>query len=137
MSKVHFGSLPARYSFFLNPYSDDRFSRCPKCQRLTNIRKFAFLIHIDPRGLFALRKASRYCPVCELIIVHQDELESQLIAILSQQDPSQVGKPYFVIGSFKMKAWKAGMQTPLAFKDIRKNTADFKYQLNFTPDLES
>jgi hypothetical protein len=136
MSKARLGSLSRRYSFFLNPYPDERFSRCPKCRRLTNFRKFAFLIHVDPKGLIPLRKTSRYCPVCELIIVHQDELEPQLLSILSKHDLGRVGNPYFVIGTLDLNAWKTGIQTSLTFEQIREQTADFKYQLTFTPSDE-
>ena len=137
MAKTRIGSLPPRYSFFLNPYSDERFSRCPKCRRPTNFRKFALLIHVDPKGLIPLRKTSRYCPVCELVIVHQDELEPQLLSILSKYDPRKIGNPYCVIGTLDLNVWKTGIHSSLTFEQIREHATDFKYQLTFTPSDES
>jgi hypothetical protein len=29
------GKQPPRYTFFLNPYTDARFSKCPKCEGKT------------------------------------------------------------------------------------------------------
>ncbi|MDP2209962.1 MAG: hypothetical protein Q8K98_14495 [Bacteroidota bacterium] len=136
MSKSRIGALPARYSFFLNRYPDVRFSRCPKCRRETNYRKFALLIHVDALGLVVLGKTSRYCPVCELIIVHQDQLESQLASIYSQKHAGRAGNPYFVIGTVGLRSWKAGLRNPVALEQIQGHTAVFKYQLKFTPTVE-
>jgi len=36
------GKQPRRHDFFLNPYQDWRFSRCPKCDEKTRLRKFLF-----------------------------------------------------------------------------------------------
>ena len=43
MAKKRIGKLPPRYSFILNPYADVRLSKCPRCQKLTYLRKFALL----------------------------------------------------------------------------------------------
>jgi hypothetical protein len=50
-----------RYFFILNPYSDVRVSKCPKCNRATSTRKFALFIHVDGFGPLALGKTCRYC----------------------------------------------------------------------------
>jgi hypothetical protein len=84
MAKKRIGKLPPRYSFILNPYADVRLSRCPRCQKLTYLRKFALFIHIDVWGPMALGKTCRYCSRCELIMAHQDELEAQLAHSFSQ-----------------------------------------------------
>jgi hypothetical protein len=91
MAKTKIGKLPPRYSYMLNPYSDVRLSKCPKCQKLTHHRKFVLFIHIDQWGSIALRKTCRYCSRCELIMVHQDELEAELEHSFSQLAPEVVG----------------------------------------------
>jgi hypothetical protein len=35
-------------------------------------RKRPFLIHIEPKHLLVLNMTGRYCPACDLIILHQD-----------------------------------------------------------------
>jgi hypothetical protein len=72
------GALPPRYSFVLNPYPRERFTRCPRCEAQTRVRKIPLVIHIDPAGLIMLRKACRLCVVCEVLVAHQAEVE-QLI----------------------------------------------------------
>ena len=103
MAKRRFGKLPPRYLFALNPYQDVRFSKCPRCDKLTYLRKFPLLIHIDGFGLMALGKTCRYCSKCELIIVHQDELESILAAFFAQKAPEAIGKEYLVLGTENKK----------------------------------
>ena len=73
MKKSHprrLGKLPPRYLFILNPYTDARFSKCPRCERPTHLRKFALFILIDDWGPLVLGKTCRYCTRCELIIAH-------------------------------------------------------------------
>jgi hypothetical protein len=45
------GSLPARYAFVLNPFTRERFTKCPRCEAPTRVRKLPLVIHIGrPRG---------------------------------------------------------------------------------------
>jgi len=92
--KKRIGKLPPRYSFILNSYTDVRLSKCPRCQKLTHLRKFALFIHIDAWGPMALGKTCRYCSRCELIMAHQDELEAQLAHSFSQMAPEVIGNEY-------------------------------------------
>ncbi|MBV9791197.1 MAG: hypothetical protein JOZ51_23585 [Chloroflexi bacterium] len=126
MRNKRFGKQTPRYIFALNPYQDVRFSTCPKCKRLNHLRKFPLLIHVDQFGLFALGKTCRYCTKCELIIAHQDELESVLAVMFAEQAPQVLGNEYFVIGTVERKVWKKGLDEHVALEDIRDHTADFK-----------
>src|SRR6476619_2103005 len=69
------GKQPPRYRCFWNPYADVRFTTCPQCGEKTRVRKLPLVIHIDPLQMVALNKTCRYCPRCDLLIAHQDELE--------------------------------------------------------------
>jgi hypothetical protein len=125
MAMQRIGGLPPRYSFILNQYADVRVSNCPLCDRPTNSRKFALFIHVDDFGPLILGKTCRYCPKCELIVCHQDELEAQLAIGQARQQP---GKPcYFVIGTMDRKAWEQGLSgNSLALADSMKHVAEFK-----------
>jgi|GEM_PF-7009059 hypothetical protein len=37
-----------KYYFFPNPYEDCAFTKCPKCETKTKVRKFILLISIEP-----------------------------------------------------------------------------------------
>ncbi len=123
------GKLPPKYKFVLNPYKDFRASSCTICRRPTHMRKFALMIHIDDWGFLALGKTCRYCSLCELIIAHQDELETELVECFERTAPHVIGNPYLVFGTTDKKKWKASLGTggtPLnesldytaAFKDV-------------------
>jgi hypothetical protein len=40
--------LPKRHTFFLNPYTRYRFTKCPQCDKPAKIRKRPFVIQIEP-----------------------------------------------------------------------------------------
>jgi thiol-disulfide isomerase/thioredoxin len=126
-----FGELPPRYTFFLNPYQDYRFTRCPLCEQPAKWRKFPLLIHIDPLFLMALNMHARFCPDCDLLIVHQDQLEAQLAAHLAEHDPSLIGNDYLVFGTVERQAWRENMQTPKPLDEMRKHIADFQAATTF------
>lgn len=130
MASRKIGKLPRRYSFLLNPYTDTRLSKCPKCDKPTHLRKFALFIHIDQWGPLVLGKTCRYCSRCELIMVHQDELEQQLAQSLSQLAPEMAGNKYMVLGTVEKKVWQQGLsgQGP-ALAEMLKYLADFKKHL--------
>jgi hypothetical protein len=121
------GKLPPRYSLLLNPYSDVRVSKCPKCHRPTHPRKFALFIHIDTWGPLVLGKTCRYCTRCELVVVHQDELEAELAHSFQSIAPHVVGKEYMVLGTVDKKFWSEGMQGKgIQLDEGLAHTADFK-----------
>ena len=125
------GKQPPRYRFFLNPYEDMRFTRCPQCEGKTKLRKLPLVIHIDPMLPLALNKTCRYCPYCDLLIAHQDELESLLTAIFSVHNPEIVGNDYLVIGTMDRPEWKRGTQDQLPLKDLLEVLLDFKEVVTF------
>lgn len=136
MARPSIGQRPPRYSFMLNPYTDTRLSKCPRCEKPTHLRKFALLIHIEHWGPLALGKTCRYCSKCELIIVHQDELEVQLAQTFSELAPEMIGNEYLVLGTIEKKVWQQGLRgqgQPMG--EILKHAAQFKhyYELKYEP----
>lgn len=130
-----FGHLPPRYSFILNHYEHERLSSCPTCRKPMHDRKFALLVHIEDFGFIILGKTCRYCTPCELIIVHQHELEAELAYKFETLAPKKIGNEYFVMGTVDKKIWQAGLKNPTGnLGDIRKHTADFKEVLELTID---
>src|SRR3989442_11173765 len=125
------GKQKPRYRFFLNPYSDVRFTRCPQCDGKTRQRKLPLFIYIDPMQPLVLNKTCRYCPYCDLLIAHQDELESLLAAIFTVHNPQIVGNDYLVIGTMDRPEWKRGTQDQLPVKDMLEVLHDFKEVLKF------
>lgn len=121
-----FGHLPPRYRFILNPYPDQRFSSCPDCGKLTKWRKFVLLVHIDPMHLLAQNIHCRFCPDCDLLIVHQYELEAQLAIHLSEHFPADLGNDYLVLGTMARAAWNENRRNPKPLPEILDAVADFQ-----------
>ena len=123
--------LNKKHNFFLNPYEDCAFTKCPKCETKTKIRKFPLVIHVQPQQLFLLNKQCKYCANCDLIIAKKQELESLMAAGLSQTNPHIIGNDYLVIGTVERKDWKAGSRGLLSACEIVERMSVFKDQWNF------
>jgi hypothetical protein len=129
MPKIKIGNLPPRYSLLLNSHEDVRLSKCPKCQKLTHLRKFALFIHIDGWEPMALGKTCRYCSRCEIVMVHRKELEAELARGLRRMAPEAIGKDYLVLGTIEKKIWQEGLGSPgKPITKMLKHVADFKHQ---------
>jgi hypothetical protein len=125
------GKQSTRFSFFLNPYQDARFTSCPRCRANTRLRKLPLVVHVDPLNPVALNKTCRYCAGCDLLIVHQNDLEVQLAHLFSSRAPDLVGHDYLVIGTLDRPVWQRGLQNPLTIENMLDNLHDFKEVLRF------
>ena len=125
------GKQPPRYRFFLNPYEDVRFTTCPQCRIKTRMRKFPLVIHVNPMYTLILGKTCRYCNNCDLLIVHQDQLEEQLAAYFSTANPKIIGNDYLVMGTVDKPEWRQGMQNPLSTQEMIEHLHDFKEAITF------
>ena len=123
--KTQFGDLKPKYSFILNPYPDQRISRCPLCEGKTGQRKIPLLIHIDPLHLVALNYTCRYCKDCDLLIAHKHEIEHLLTDLFHQRDPEAIGNDYLILGTVEKEAWRKGLKQSLAIDEIRSHASDF------------
>src|SRR6266567_2694208 len=125
-TRKQLGKQPPRYRYFLNPYQDVRFTTCPQCGSKTRQRKFPLVIHVDPMYTIILGKTCRYCTNCDLLIVHQDQLEEQLVGHFSELDPEIIGNDYLVMGTVDRPEWRQGMQDPLSMQEMLEHLHDFK-----------
>lgn len=127
-----FGQLPPQFDFFLNPYIDARFTRCPKCDDKTKQRKLPLFIHVFPMQPVALNKTCRYCPSCDLLIAHKDQLEQLIAAICTQFNSDATADNYFVVGTIDRKNWAEGKKFG-SIDELRAVVHDFKRYLEFKP----
>ena len=135
MANIKVGKLPKRYAFALNRYKSERFSQCPKCNGLMNMRKFALFIHVDGWGPLSMGKTCRYCPRCEFIIAHQDDLEKVLTGFFKQHGPDKIGKDYFVLGTASLKSWKEGARNKAGnLQEALEHVSDFSKILTLKVD---
>lgn len=124
------GHLPPQHNFFLNPHTDARFTRCPQCDAQTKLRKKPLLIFIAVKQPVSLNKTCRYCPNCDLLIAHKDELDELIEGMCLQFFPHLVGQEYLVFGTIERKTWKEGQAS---IGEMFESLHDFKQHLEFEP----
>jgi hypothetical protein len=129
------GTLPPRDAFFLNPYTDVRFTRCPRCEHRTWRRKMPLFIVVEGFGALILGKTGPYCSECHLVITHRDELEGELTTIFGRLAPDVVGPEYTVLGTVELRAWRRGLHTATTGEEVLRHTAPFTTEIivEYTP----
>ena len=127
-------NLPPQFNFFLNPYADARFTTsCPGCSGRTRQRKLPLAIHVDGWGMVMLNKTCRFCPRCDLLIAHKDEIELHLAQLRSRLEPGVFGNKYLIIGTVERRDWRRGLARPLTPAEMIEALHDFKGHLQFQP----
>ena len=124
------GKLPPQHKFFLNPHLDACFTRCPQCDAQTKLRKKPLLIFIKLQQPVSLNKTCRYCPNCDLLIAHKDELDQLLEQMCEQFFPHLIDQDDLVVGTLERKTWKEGVASAGKIFD---SLHDFKQHLEFEP----
>ncbi len=127
------GKQPPRYTFFLNPYTDARFSKCLKCEGKMGQKKLPLVIHIDDGGMMVLNKTCRYCPACDLLIAHKDEIEALLASYFQRAAPEVVGNDYLVVGTVDRADWRRGTEGNVTPRDMIEVLHDFQDVVQFKP----
>jgi len=125
------GKQPPLYRFFLHPYQDMRFTRCPECDNKMHQRKLPLVIQRDPKQLLSLNKTCRYCPHCDLLIAHQDDVEHILASFFAEGEPEIVSNDDLIVGTMERTIWKRGTQQLLTLQEILDALHDFKEVVTF------
>ena len=123
--KNRIGALPPRYAFVLNPHADTKFTKCPRCETKTNLRKLSLVIHVKDFGLVMLGKTCRLCLRCETLIAHKAELDKLLSTVVTASKPE-----YFVLGTADHRTHRRGLAGRASLDDVRAHTSDFKSYWN-------
>ena len=76
-------------------------------------RKHPFFIHVDPQQPVVLNMTGKYCPACDLLILHQDKVEELLTVSLARSNPDVIGNEYLVVGTIERKGWRNVRQKPI------------------------
>jgi hypothetical protein len=83
--------------------------------------------------LLSLNKTCRYCPHCDLLIAHQDDVEHLLASIFTELRPEIVGNTYLVVGTLDKTIWKRTFLSlsifwhSSSFRDGLKTTVTFRH----------
>ena len=116
--------------FFLNPYVDFAFTRCPKCNGKTKVRKLPLVIHVEPHTLCALNKTCRVCPGCALVRAKKLEIEDFLRATFGRQGVIEEGD-YVVVGTLDRAVWRTARNEQWSSAKTLDHASIFKDHLHF------
>jgi hypothetical protein len=96
-------------------------------------RKLPLFIHVDPIQPVLLNQTCRYCPTCDLLIAHRNEIEDLLVRRFTARTPQTVGNDYLVTGTVDRADWKQIAQKQLPVQDTLEALHDFKEVITFKP----
>ncbi len=126
----------SKYFFYPNPHDFYAWTKCPKCDEKTKLRKFCLLIHYkdesfrSPR-LLSVRMDCKFCTSCELIIKKKSEIEVALQKMVANWNLKFDPKNYFVFGTMEMNDWKQGQKASTPPQNALENVSVFKDVLDF------
>lgn len=114
----------------MNPYADTKFTKCPRCETKTNLRKLSLVIHIEGFGLVLLGKTCRLCLRCETLIAHKAELDTMLSSVVGASKPE-----YMVLGTLDRQTYRQGLANRATLDDVKAHTSDIKsyWNIEITP----
>jgi hypothetical protein len=124
------GALLPRYAFVLNPHVDTKFTKCPRCETKTSLRKLSLVIHVEGSGLVIVGKTCRLCLRCDMLIAHKAEIDELLRTRVTASAPE-----YFVLGTTERRTYRRGLAGRATLDDVVAHMADFKsyWKVDVTP----
>jgi len=132
MKKVSGNSLQQpRYYFWLNPYREMAFTRCPKCERKTRVRKKRLAIDVLNKTLLLANVTNKYCPKCDLIITSQEKIENMLNQLTFIDKRSIRQDDYFIFGTIESTNYNKCMNKGSYQSDCIKLVNPFIDKLHF------
>lgn len=102
---------PEKYYFYPNPHDRYAWTKCPKCDTKTKLRKFCLMVYYKDKTLpvprlLSIRADCKFCTECALIIKKKSELEVVLEKLVSVWNLKFNSENYFIFGTMEMSDWK-------------------------------
>lgn len=85
--------------FWLNTYRKMAFTRCPKCESKTKVRKKRLAIDVLNKALLLANVTNKYCQECDLVIINKDKTENILSQLTYFDKRSIRSDDYFIFGT--------------------------------------
>jgi hypothetical protein len=125
-----------RYLFYLNPFEEYKWTRCPNCNAKTKLRKYCLVIAFGEKSksgttFLTLNKSCKFCPECELVIASKFEIESHLYQLCAESGRHYVADDFFIFGTMDRKDWLQQQQKPTDFDAFEKAIHPFVDALEF------
>ena len=126
----------AKYYFYLNPFDEYKWTKCPNCEAKTKLRKYCLTISYNDeekkaRQLLSLNKSCKFCPDCQLIIAHKSEIDTFVARLVESLGLRFNADNCFVFGTMDRKHWKKGQQEAMSPASALEIISPFKNVWNF------
>ncbi len=120
-----------RFNFFLNSYSDTAFTKCPKCEGKTKVKKLPLTVIMEKnKAILNVNKTCKYCPYCELLIAKKCEMDLIVKQFLGVSAISE--KDYQIIGTLDKTLYRQIINNTITGDKSLSGVAIFKDVWNFT-----
>ena len=131
ISKSHNNMQQPRHYFWLNPYREMAFTRCPKCERKTMVRKKRFAIDVLNKTILLANVTNKYCTGCDLIITGREKIEKILGQLTYFDNKTIQPDDYFIFGTIEKTNYNKSMKQGLYSSDCIKLVNPFIDKLHF------
>jgi hypothetical protein len=125
-SSITVGMLPPQYRFNLHTGPRAAQIACPVCNGLTRPRVLPLAIYVDADRTVSVETICRYCRECDLVTAYRDDIDSGLAAHFLVVDPSVIGAPYMILGTFDEVAMSLRRGQPIELQETIDYLHDFR-----------
>ena len=121
----------SKFYFYLNPHDEYKWTRCPKCDNKTKVRKFCLMIHYEEKSakfhrMVSLNKSCKYCPYCDLIIAQKSEIDYFMDMAITSFGKRFKPESYLVFGTLPRSDWKRNQVNPMMPNETLELSSPFK-----------
>jgi hypothetical protein len=120
---------PRRYTFALNPYTNDRFGICPRCKGATAELVTALVFYVAPGLALTMRCPCRHCAACDLLIAHQADVERTIEQENGGVPPDLIGHDFQAIGTMDLADWERSRNKPYTIQQLQACLYPFRQEL--------
>lgn len=113
-----------KYNFYLSPWEQYAWTKCPSCDNKTKVRKFCLMVHYKKHNnkvqqMISLNKSCKYCPECDLLIVRKPETDKLMKELVLKKFGLKCSPDeYMIFGTMDRKDWKANQKEAMGVKNL-------------------
>lgn len=118
------------YSFFLNEFTDIRFSICTNCKKRTFLRKIPLVVHLDPHYLHVINMSCKLCENCKILVINKDKIVPLIkLCMDSRKVTLEPDFKFVIMGHLDKKMWRICSKTQLEPCETLNAMYKFKQEL--------
>ena len=125
-SSITVGMLTPQYRFSLHTGPRTGQIHCPACEGPTRPRVLPLAIYVDASRTVSVETLCRYCRDCDIVTAFREDIDAGLAEHFLVTDPSVIGSPYLVLGTFDEVAIGLRGALPIPLYETTDYLHDFR-----------